>query len=162
MIGKVLAAGRAILTEPEAKAVLEAYGIPTVGTRVAADPGEAAAVARAIGFPVALKILSPDITHKSDVGGVRLDLADDAEVARRRRARCSRRVRAAAPAARHRRLRRRGDGAAPAGARADRRRRRGRPVRPVVLFGQGGTATEVIARPRDRPAAAEHARWPTT
>ena len=63
------------LTEPEAKAVLEAYDIPVVETVTAADPaGGGRGSPRGIGFPVVLKILSPDITHKSDVGGVHLDL----------------------------------------------------------------------------------------
>jgi acetyltransferase len=75
VIAAALADGRSILTEPEAKAVLEAYGIPTVRTRTAADPEAAAAAAAALGGPIALKILSPDITHKTDLGGVRLNLA---------------------------------------------------------------------------------------
>ncbi|NNG03441.1 MAG: GNAT family N-acetyltransferase, partial [Inquilinus sp.] len=70
----VLEAGRHWLTEAEAKEVLTAYDIPVVETRRAGDPEEAAAAAAAIGGPVALKILSPDITHKTDIGGVRLDL----------------------------------------------------------------------------------------
>jgi acetyltransferase len=74
IIADVLAEGRSILTEPEAKAVLGAYDIPVVETLVAADPEEAGRLATRIGFPVVLKVLSPDITHKSDVGGVRLNL----------------------------------------------------------------------------------------
>jgi len=66
--------GRSMLTEPEAKAVLQAYDVPVVKTRKVADPDQAAACAAEFGRPVALKILSPDITHKSDVGGVRLNL----------------------------------------------------------------------------------------
>ncbi len=66
--------GRSMLTEPEAKAVLQAYDVPVVKTRKVRDPDEAAACAAEFGRPVALKILSPDITHKSDVGGVRLNL----------------------------------------------------------------------------------------
>jgi acetyltransferase len=62
------------LTESEAKEVLKAYGIPVVETRVAGNAEEAVTIAAEIGFPVALKVLSPDITHKSDVGGVALDL----------------------------------------------------------------------------------------
>ena len=75
--------GPDILTEPEAKAVLAAYGIPVVETRVAQSAHEAAAAAQAIGFPVALKILSRDISHKSDVGGVVLDLDTPEAVATR-------------------------------------------------------------------------------
>ena len=71
--------GRDWLSEVEAKAVMEAYGIPVSATLTASDPAEAAWRAGEIGGPVALKILSPDITHKSDVGGVVLGLsgADD-------------------------------------------------------------------------------------
>ncbi len=69
--------GRVMLTEPEAKAVLAAYGIPTVPTRVAATVAEVEREAEALlrqHDALALKILSEDISHKSDVGGVRLDL----------------------------------------------------------------------------------------
>jgi acetyltransferase len=66
--------GRSILSEVEAKAVLEAYQIPVVRTMVAATPEECAARAEEIGFPVAIKILSHDITHKSDVGGIALNV----------------------------------------------------------------------------------------
>jgi acetyltransferase len=79
VIEDVLSDNRELLTEPEAKQVLAAYGIPVVETRVALTPMEAAQLADQIGYPVALKILSPDITHKSDVGGVALglDASDD-------------------------------------------------------------------------------------
>jgi acetyltransferase len=62
------------LSEIEAKAVLAAYGIPSVPTRRASDADSAAAIAAEFTVPVALKILSPDISHKTDVGGVVLDL----------------------------------------------------------------------------------------
>jgi acetyltransferase len=68
--------GRVLLTEPESKQVLSLYGIPTVETRVARDEEEAANCASAIGYPVVLKVFSETITHKTDVGGVRLDLQD--------------------------------------------------------------------------------------
>ena len=71
---------REVLTEPEAKRILAAYGIPVVPTEVALDAAEAAAAAMRIGFPVAVKILSRDIRHKSDVGGVMLDLGSEQEV----------------------------------------------------------------------------------
>jgi acetyltransferase len=74
VLNAVLADGRSILTEPEAKAVLSAYNIPVVETAVASTPAEAAAVAERMGGPIALKILSRQISHKTDVGGVRLDL----------------------------------------------------------------------------------------
>jgi len=80
VIEAAVAAGRQWLTEPEAKQVLAAYGVPVVVSRVASTAQQAAAVAAEIGAPVALKILSDDITHKSDVGGVVLDLAGPAAV----------------------------------------------------------------------------------
>jgi acetyltransferase len=80
IIGAALADGRTLLTEPEAKSVLAAYCIPVVETRVAADVDAALRAAASLGFPIALKILSPDITHKSDVGGVALDIRTAAEL----------------------------------------------------------------------------------
>jgi acetyltransferase len=71
---------RQLLTEPEAQQVLAAYGIPVVRTEVVADAAEAAAVATKIGFPVVVKVLSRQITHKSDVGGVALDLSSEQAV----------------------------------------------------------------------------------
>ena len=59
----------------EGKEILAAYDVPVAPTRLAGSPQEAAALAAAIDGPVALKIVSPDILHKSDVGGVALDLA---------------------------------------------------------------------------------------
>jgi acetyltransferase len=76
------AEGRTLLDEQESKAVLASYGIPTVETRIARTASEAAAAARAIGFPVVVKLWSRTITHKSDVGGVKLGLADAAAVER--------------------------------------------------------------------------------
>ncbi|MFZ5546536.1 MAG: GNAT family N-acetyltransferase [Pseudomonadota bacterium] len=81
VIEQALAQSREWLSEHEAKAVLAAYGVPVVRTlTVEASPAAAARAAQDLGFPVALKILSPQITHKTDVGGVRLDLADAAAV----------------------------------------------------------------------------------
>ena len=68
-------AGREWLSEAEAKAMLAACGIPVVATQVAADETDAGRIAEALAVPVALKLLSPDITHKSEVGGVVLGLA---------------------------------------------------------------------------------------
>lgn len=68
------------LTEREAKALLAAHGLPVTAERLAANADEAAAAARAMGFPVVLKIDSPDIAHKTEAGGVRLGLRDEAEV----------------------------------------------------------------------------------
>jgi acetyltransferase len=70
------AEGRTVLTEDESKRVLRAYGIPTTESRVAAAEDEAVAAAEAIGYPVVLKLHSRTITHKTDVGGVQLNLAD--------------------------------------------------------------------------------------
>ncbi|MET0211066.1 MAG: bifunctional acetate--CoA ligase family protein/GNAT family N-acetyltransferase [Burkholderiaceae bacterium] len=82
LIDAALREGREWLGEHEAKAVLQAYGIAVVGTALVA-PTAAAALAAAgrLGYPVALKIASRDITHKSDVGGVRLGLRDPAALA---------------------------------------------------------------------------------
>ncbi len=74
VIGRVRAAGRTIMTEAESKQLLKAYGIPVVETLVAATEDEAVAHAEALGFPVAVKLHSETITHKSDVGGVCLNL----------------------------------------------------------------------------------------
>ncbi len=71
---------RTLLTEFESKQVLAAYGIPTVDTRPAPSEDDAVRAARALGYPVVLKLLSKTITHKSDVGGVELHIADDAAV----------------------------------------------------------------------------------
>ena len=71
---------RTILTEYESKEILEAYGIPTVPTLLAQSADEAIKVAEEIGYPVVVKLNSETITHKTDVGGVRLDLVNAAEV----------------------------------------------------------------------------------
>jgi len=81
-IDAALAAGRKWLTAVEANTVLQAYGIPTVDIRVAKTPEEAHRTAVAMGFPVALKVLSTDIVHKSDIGAVMLNLKDGPSVAR--------------------------------------------------------------------------------
>jgi acetyltransferase len=145
LVGRVLASGREWLSEPEAKELLAAAGVPVVATRVCVPDAEAAmAAARAIGYPVVLKVLSPQILHKSDVGGVLLDLGDD-EAVRRAASDILRRVARQQPDAevtgfsvqamvqRPRALE------LIVGASID-------PVfGPVILFGQGGTAVEVVA-----------------
>ena len=143
VIRAVLEQGRAILTEPEAKAVLSAYGVPVVETRIVGNADEAVAAAAAIGFPVALKILSAQIVHKTDVGGVLLELEDAAAV----RAACEamlRRVAESAPGARvdgftvQAMARRPEAHELFVGAAVD-------PVfGPVVMFGQGGIAVEAL------------------
>ena len=80
------AAGRTILTERESKDVLACYGIPTVPTFEASSADEAVSRANQIGYPVVLKLLSETITHKTDVGGVRLNLRDADDVRRAYRA----------------------------------------------------------------------------
>jgi len=72
---------RTLLTEQESKALLSAFGLPVPQAVSARDRAAAVAAARELGFPVAIKILSPDITHKSDVGGVRLGLQNEEMVA---------------------------------------------------------------------------------
>ncbi len=145
VIAGALAQGREWLSEPEAKALLEACGVPVVGTRVVAATADAAAqAALALGYPVVLKILSPQISHKSDVGGVALDLDDDAAVRAAATAMLAR-VRARRPAARidgftvQAMVHRPGALELIVGAHLD-------PLfGPVILFGQGGTAVEVVA-----------------
>lgn len=74
IVASARAAGRTLLTELESKLVLAAYAIPTTDTRVAATSDEAVAAADAVGYPVVVKLHSETITHKTDVGGVVLDL----------------------------------------------------------------------------------------
>ena len=78
--------GRTILTEFESKQVLAAYDIPTVETHVATNENEAVRIAVRLGFPVVLKLYSETITHKTDVGGVQLNLRSPAGVRRAWRA----------------------------------------------------------------------------
>jgi acetyltransferase len=138
--------GRELLTEPEAKAVLAAYGIPTVPTRIAATLGEVEKIASDLlnqAQTIALKVHSKDISHKSDVGGVRLSLRSAAE-ARAAAQDMTERVAKLAPGAKlegftvqpmvvlknaHELL---------LGVSEDRL------FGPVILFGAGGTAAEVL------------------
>ncbi|MEQ9641740.1 MAG: bifunctional acetate--CoA ligase family protein/GNAT family N-acetyltransferase [Alphaproteobacteria bacterium] len=141
--------GEGWLPEPQAKALFAAYGIPTTVPRIARDADEAAAVAGEIGFPVVVKVLSPDILHKSDVGGVLLNLGDAQTVAtavRQLAVRLEREV----PDARidgflvEPMVRRRQPHELILGVTVDRL------FGPVLLFGAGGTAVEVL---RDRALA---------
>jgi len=86
LIQTVRKSGRALLTELESKRLLAAYNLPTVETRIAKSEEEAVKMAGEIGYPVVLKLHSETITHKSDVGGVRLNLANAAAVRRAYRA----------------------------------------------------------------------------
>lgn len=144
LIARAMAEGRVWLSEPESKALLKAYGVPVVETLCVRSPDEAAASATACGLPAALKILSPDITHKTDVGGVALNLkspeavkaAADAMLARVRAARPDARIEGFAlqPMAQ-----RPGAQELICGILDD-------PVfGPVILFGQGGVAVEAVA-----------------
>ncbi len=163
-VQQALDEGREWLSEPEAKAVLAACGIPVVGTQVVPpDPAAAVAAARAVGLPAVLKILSPQITHKSDVGGVALHLETEDAVER-------------AAVAMLDRVARLQPGAAVEGFTVQAMVRRPRALElivgasldplfgPVVLFGQGGTAVEVLADcalglpPLNRPLAAQLVR----
>ena len=145
IVERALAEGRDMLDEVDAKAVLRAYGIPVVETvAVDASAQAAAHAATALGYPVALKILSPDISHKSDVGGVALDLRDEAAV-RAAAEQMLARIGKARPQARltgftvQQMVRRPLAQELIVGASVD-------PLfGPVLLFGQGGTAVEVIA-----------------
>ena len=134
---------RGWLSAPEAMALLAAHGIPVVRTEVASDPPAAADAARRLGFPVALKLLSPDVLHKTEVGGVALDLESP------------RAVEKAAEAMRARLARLRPDARIDGFSVQEMARRPdavevfvGAAVDPVfgpfVMFGQGGIAVEVI------------------
>lgn len=74
IVADVAAEGRTLLTEYESKKVLAAYGIPITDTEIAQSPEEAVAAAEDMGYPVVAKLLSRTITHKTDVGGVCLNL----------------------------------------------------------------------------------------
>ncbi len=74
ILGKVRKSGRSLLTEAESKQLLAAYGIPTVPTHIAVTVDEAVAQAEELGYPVVLKLHSETVTHKTDVGGVQLNL----------------------------------------------------------------------------------------
>jgi acetyltransferase len=142
-IAAALAAGQTWLDPLGTCTVLASYGVPCVATRLAKDPDEAASVAANIGFPVALKILSPDIVHKTDVGGIVLDLAD-ADQVRNKAAAMLDTVKAARPDARldgflvQPTVSRHGALELLVGLLDD-------PLfGPLIAFGQGGTAVEII------------------
>jgi acetyltransferase len=143
IVHAALAEGRVTLSEPEAKAILAAYGIPVSQTRIATSVAEVAELATAIGFPVAIKILSPDISHKSDVGGVVLDL-ETAEAATAAAQAMWQRIGKSLPAARlqgfsvQTMVRRPDATELIVGVATD------PTFGPVILFGQGGTSVEVV------------------
>jgi acetyltransferase len=143
IVDQVLSEDRTWLTETEAKAVLAAYQIPVVQTYEASTPEQAAEIAAGIGGPVALKILSPEITHKSDVGGVVLDLTSE-ELVQRTASAMQERIRDMQPEARisgftvQPMIRRPNAHKLIVGISDDVQ------FGPVILFGQGGTAVEII------------------
>ncbi len=147
IIGTVVAAGGAMLSEADAKALLATYGIPVAASVVVETPAAAESAAANVlrgHAGVALKILSPDITHKSDVGGVHLDLASPAAVRAAAESMLTR-TRAARPDARLA-----GFTLSPMVHRPDAHELIvGMSVDatfgPLVMFGAGGTAVEVIA-----------------
>jgi|WetSurMetagenome_2_1015567.scaffolds.fasta_scaffold01402_5 acetyltransferase len=79
LIEKVVADGRLVLTEAEAKEMIANYGIPVAKNGIAKTATEAGEIAEMIGMPVVMKILSPDILHKTDIGGVKLNINSKAE-----------------------------------------------------------------------------------
>lgn len=137
---------RTLLTEPESKQLLAAWGIPVVTTRIARNAQDARQIADETGYPVAVKILSPDITHKTEIGGVALDLTGPDAVERAATEQAAR-LRQHKPDAIlmgftvQPMARRAGQLELLAGIATD-------PVfGPVVVFGEGGTEVELI---RDR------------
>jgi acetyltransferase len=138
-----IAGGKSWLDPITTGIVLEAYGIPLAVARAVNNPDQAAAVATQIGFPVALKILSPDIVHKSDIGGVALDQSDP-DAVRQATAAMLERIRTERPEARidgvlvQQMIQRRGAVELLAGIVDD------SAFGPVVAFGHGGTTVEIM------------------
>lgn len=140
LVARVRAEGRRDLTEEESLSVLAAYGIPTVPGRAVGGAEEAADAATMLGFPVVLKILSPDLPRKTEAGGVAIGLASRAEVLAAAEAMRAR-VAALRPEARI------------TGFLVQRQAGRGQEVRlrlgedamfgPWISFGRGGTAAEI-------------------
>lgn len=142
LVREAIAGGRYLLSDPETKAILRTYGMAVVETRQAATVDHAVHAALRIGFPVAVKILTPDVMHKSDFGGVALDL-DSEEGVRAAATRMRRRLAELFPQARFEgysvqaMVRRTNAHELIAGAALD-------PVfGPVIVFGQGGVTVEV-------------------
>jgi acetyltransferase len=144
VVAGAVADGREMLSEPEAKAVLAAYSVPVVDTRIARTIEGAVKVAAEIGFPVALKILSPDITHKSDVGGVALDLENPQAVGDAAKA-MQKRLQEYRPNARLQGFTVQSMARRPTAQELIVGTTTDAVFGPVILFGQGGTAVEVVA-----------------
>ena len=144
VVANALAQGRAWLSESECHSLMQAYGVPvTRALTVAADAEACVAGAHDIGYPVVLKLVSPDVTHKTEVGGVRLHLRNDAEV-REAALDMIDRVRRERPEARieglsvHQMVERPHAEELIVGASID------DVFGPVLLFGRGGIAVEVL------------------
>ena len=142
------------LNEPDSLAVLQRAGVPVVAIECVQGADAAVAAARRIGFPVVLKIVSPDILHKSDVGGVRLGLGDDTAV-RAAHDELLADVRRAAPEARI-------DGVlvapmVPGGVECILGVQRDPTYGPVVMVGLGGVLVEVLRDVSLRLAPFDHA-----
>ena len=141
IVPRARAEGRALLSEVEAKAMLAEFGVAVTDTRLAASVDEAAAIAAELGYPVALKVVADEITHKTDVGGVELGIAD-ADALRAAAGRIHEAVAAAAP------------GVAPAGLSVQPMAAPGtevilgitqdRQFGPVLMFGLGGVFVELL------------------
>ena len=154
LIASVLASGRTLLTEAESKQLLESYRIPTVSARVATTAEQAVALAEELGYPVVLKLNSRTITHKTDVGGVQLNLINSRIVRRAFRAierSVSRHVGAehflgvtVQPMIRH------------DGYELDHRQQPGSAVRPGAPVRRGRAIARTVQGQRVGPAAAEH------
>ncbi len=134
---------RDLLTEPEAKAVLAAAGLPVTNTRTASDPETCLAMAESIGYPVVLKIISPDISHKSDVGGVALNLENDEAVKAAAEAMLAR-VRSIRPDAQITGFSIQQMVKMPSAHELIIGSTRDPVFGPIIMFGHGGTAVEVI------------------
>ncbi len=149
IVDTVLAEKREWLNEMESKSLLAAYGIPVVDTRIVKDAEEAARTAVEIGFPVALKILSPQITHKTDVGGVALGL-ESGDAVREAGKKMLAAVAKAAPQAKIEGFTVEAMVSRPSAFELILGVVDDATFGPVILFGQGGTAVEVI---RDKAMA---------
>ena len=144
LVRAALARGESMLSEPETKRVLAAYGIPVLATHTVTSVREALDCAQEIGYPVALKVLAPQLGHKSDVGGVALDL-ESGDALRYAAAGMRRRLKRLRPDVQlqgfmlQKMVNRADAHELIIGVTSD-------PVfGPVILFGQGGIAVEVMA-----------------
>ncbi|CAN5428017.1 GNAT family N-acetyltransferase [soil metagenome] len=144
LIESVLAERRQVLTEMESKALLASFHIPVTRTILARSATEAMMVANQLGYPVALKIDSPDISHKSDVGGVALDVANAAQV-RDGFADMMAAVRLAAPDARINGITVQNMAGKKHGREVNIGLTTDVPFGPVIVFGAGGRMIELIA-----------------